>query len=336
MELSKEVHDQEPIILDLSMLDEKQTEDKLSRQFNLGRLTFGDELKDCVAAGGGITETGYLDLVMLEGLRQTSEYLEGRQGQPVVMADTVVRQQEGIDNHIVIFSGYIGTLANETKLIGMKEIGSSMNMHPGISVTKGFFGFKIVETSSDFYTDSLYKDEGDVLPVFPIRPQRTWGDYADRKREIVAGTDIVPWILETFGDGINGYSVYMNVVYALTRNPGYEFNALKPLLDGPFLDIAKQEHKFHSQLEETLLTFQAKDWAIKKIAEGNIGQTNLALMEAIETYPYFRGRLPRTSSGSAAESVDKPGAPKISSRLEAVAREKDPLTKLLAEAQRNQ
>ena len=344
MELGQQISEREPIMFDRANLPEgfRGEEEGMLAAFKFNRVAFEDDLQTCVAMSYGISESGELDMSMLVAVEQAAEYLERHQGQPVVIAN--MHTDNSPEGKLTSVNGHIATLADGPNLVGLHERADTSQKHPGIAVKDSYSSFDSYTANGELNTQYLRPNSSPVIPL--SSPELTLGRPGDSKfshdeqevrQEVVAGEDIVPWIIKTFGSDENGYHVYMNIVKSVTSGEGVEFAQLESLLQEPFVGMAAAEQAMLRDTREVIANYEFKKTNTVRMLEGFKGEANLALSGIEAAHPGFRNRIPRTNSSYPADvtsSLDDPYGEQIEGRMKAIDHHQAPLDKLLNEARR--
>lgn len=196
MELGRNTEQREPVVFNLDDLPEgfRGKESGLESAFRFGHVKFPDPLQTAVARSGGIDTEGKLDMTMLGALEATADYLRDRQGQPIVLIDTV---SDAVTEKPIMFSGYIATLATQSELVGLHEQGAGIAIQGGYSWLHSF-----MDPQDRLNTQYLHSHEKAlVISVadheFAIGMPGEGGVRSldeDRvaRQQVVAGDEIVP------------------------------------------------------------------------------------------------------------------------------------------------
>lgn len=326
MELGKEVISQDPIVFDVGQIPEdwgRGDEKRVKLAFVCEKVALENPVHNAVALAGGIDPEGKLDMQMVVAAEQAAEYLKDKQGQPVVWVD-VARDPENRDKSLVFLNGFIG-------ISGQDEV-----FHrAGICVEEGYTGIHGYTDNNGRYRSQYLTDmDGTALSLasqtlrIGYPGYRSERDELDFTQELVAGEDIVPWIIDTLGDD-EGYELYMNIVFSLLRhdhNPA----TLDSMIERPFAESARREYEILQETQSVLQDYAQTVETYRRIIEGETAKANLAL-EALGRQ-FTSGRIPRTFdsySNDVTEVLNGVEGPKILQRLSAIDFSKSYISKLV-------
>jgi hypothetical protein len=308
--------------------------ESLCSAFCFGRIRFENDLYTAVAMSEGIDDGGILDMAMVEGVEKTADYLRDRQGQPVVIVDTIVTNEGS-----KLFNGYIATLAVVPEIVGLHKNSQDERMRPGIAINGACTSFQqYVTVNNQIGTHQLtYISSNNIAlasnELVIGKPDiNGLGSDGLARQEVIAGEDIVPWIVDHIGRGENGYDFYFNIVNALSREKDFEFKQLEPLLVEPFVGMAQAELEMLEGISRVLGDYRFRVENANRMLAGYKGEANLALLGLASAHPQYRNRIPRTSSSYPAvvtSSLDDSCGEQVEGRTAAVARHIDPLAKLI-------
>lgn len=328
----------EQITFDLSQHPEIELTDErvLATSFKFGRASFGNELQDAVAMEYGIDNDGHLDMDMLMAAQEAAAYLEDKTGQPFVLIDVV----DLLDTDTRLFNGFVGVVPE-------KAVGLHPGQHipqAGIAVEgKHSAWFEFHTEGEKYATTYLRVDCPEIIPFYDQRFKLGHpGDlYMDRREAsaeqyLIAGEEIVPWIIEHIGDGAAGYELYMDIVFSLTRGVDHaDYPALEMILREPFLEMARNESYGLRNAQGAIENYKKKMADIEKMKQGIIGETNFALRSIAQVFEDMENRIPRTNTSysvKVTEEMDGTYGPQIEERLKALERHKDPVDKLIQQS----
>lgn len=343
MELGKTVSEREPVTFDVSQLSDREREDaaSVSASFVFNRVRFEDDLQTAVAMCHGISESGELNMAMLEATEAAAEYLADKQAQPFLIIDTVSKDFDGHSS--LFFTGYIGKVANTEHPVGL-HLDAQGQRRAGIAVERLHWVHSFTRDSiNKLETQYIQPRENTILRLQDGEytlgiPGATFPEHENKtaRQDLVAGSDILEWLNSIFVDPDDRYDFYMNIIWALRRDEkNNDLTHLDCLLVEPFISGAREELTMSQEIADTLTTYEFKKKNAQRIIEGSKGEANLALQGIKESHPRFQTRLPRTSTSYPAkvtDSLDDPYGDQVKQRLEALERYNDPLWKLLTRA----
>ncbi len=319
-------HNNSPqIVFDLSLLPERYRErpDELSIAFALDDARFDDELHTAVAKSRmGISPNGELNMQMLEDAKKAGEYLEGRQGQALIM----VRKRYH-NGELIGITGNVGVIADSEKPLGLHTTYERRDLQAGILVDGDSSSFSLFRADGEFHTTSLRSNETRTIPL--SSDYFAFGEHKDGYvQEVIAGDEIVPWIIETLGDGQNGYDFYSTIIRALVVGDAIDHSQLDSLLVEPFLSMMVAEREILVEITVAVSSHKSKVESARKILEGANGEANLALSALYERYSKITNSIPQTRNSypvRITQAVDSPLGAQSLERTEALKRRITPL-----------
>lgn len=296
MELGK-TSAREPVVFDFSKLNlsDNLQEHKGYLLFLGGHASFGDELKDAVALSQGIDDEGHLDMAMYEAAEATQDYLQGRQGQPVVLANHVVSEGK-----TVRVDAMVGVLGQDDKLIGLLPRGRNANA--GIALQGQCYVLSAYSMGEGLRLERCMPferdwEEGGYLPLTgPYgsigKPERTnaHSDY-HYAQELVAGEDISAWLEEWFPDTADQYEMVLGLLMGLRTAEAQAY-----VLHEPYTDMLQTEQQTLQRISRELSHAHNRISLHERAIQGEYAQASLALASIYDEATFLtRRRLPRTN-----------------------------------------
>lgn len=269
----------ETIVFDRSDLPEgfAEKEGGMSTAFQVNRARFNDPLQTAVAMVGGINEAGELDMVRLRAFEVVREHLRNKDGEAVALIDTL----RGESGKIGIISGYIGTLVSGATLF------SDINGRVSTQIPSEYCGEFRAHSGSErgdnsaIWVDRTATIEGEIpTSGFEFKlgvPRGSKETIATQ--EVLAGGEIIPWVVENFGEGSDGYEVYKMLFNALTKRGELITESAKIFAVEPFISLVQREAEMKKKVREALQSYLDQAQDLERMREGNIGRTNIALRE---------------------------------------------------------
>lgn len=329
MELSRQPSERQPIVFDIANIDDESKRgagNSLANKFHFGWASFDNPLYDLVAMDDGIDDEGHLDMERLDAVEKLQDYLEGRQGQPILMVD-IFSEPEGLatgDRDLVYITGYIAQLSGQEPPLrlghggGIAVQGKHANLH-GYTDAAGAYNTQYL-TEAEQPTLSLKSQTFDLG-----KPgEGSTRDDLDATQVVVAGEEILPWIKATFSPE-NQYVFYMDVVRTLLRNRPddhlFDASVLDTMIDPEFVERADNELAALSEVAQTLTDYERQVTNLHRVIDGKLGEANLsleALRNRLGTNP---SRLPYTQTShpiSVTADLDTPTGPQIEDRFRAI------------------
>jgi hypothetical protein len=298
MELTNSGTEAEPISYDVSTLPEGHKPDAhVYPYFWVNRTTFGDELQDAVAINRGIDKNGVLDMAMLAGLEAVESYVEGRSGQPIVVAELHYKDPER--TKLWRIEALAGVLDDSDKLVGVvrdeKGFGAGGIMLQAETYAVAgcdFYGSFRLENSipQTFENDS-------VMPIDMLHFRLGRPGYGGRSepetyfQDVVAGEDILPWLTSRFGEGIGAYSMFCGFLNAFKTAEAQEY-----ILKEPFTSMLTAEQKMLHDIRATLETSRTKIDRLLRAADGEKALASLRLSEIYDEAGALASLIPHTLS----------------------------------------
>jgi hypothetical protein len=327
------VTDREPLVYDFDANPPARPlplDVPLKYAFRKGDLSFNDELLDIVAMIDGIDEDDRLNMSVLTAVEAVLDYVEGRQGEPFVMAETFY-----IGDAFGRLDMVVGILGQDQKIAGVfQDPAERRARYSGLKVSGDPREVAAYATDQGLRLERVSLPVPQVVngvlpfvtPYFKLgRPSVLAADPRDSstKQEIVAGVDILPWIKESFTGEVDQYTVVCGIARALQSKRASQY-----ILQPPHSDTLAQERATLQLITETLSAARDQisqhEEAIVNIRED--ATRRLAGIE--ETLGALAYRLPYTQGGDVAMVVAPVDAgSNLGSRLRAIAN----LQKQLAE-----
>jgi hypothetical protein len=200
MELGTMIVEREPIVFDVNQLPDgfnDGREGRIQAAFCFDKVKFSDDLQTAVAKCNGIDNEGNLDMQLLSASERTAEYLKGRQGQPVVLINTVSNAETGQEFYSC---GYIALLSDAEQLVGLHEDDRG-SISGGIGVQAGKVWFNNYVLNDRLNTQYLHAETtGRVISLSTREFTLGFANHDDElnrvsTQEVIAGEDIIPWII---------------------------------------------------------------------------------------------------------------------------------------------
>lgn len=315
MELGKVRVSSEQVIFDCGAdMSTGTNNGDLYYEFRIGRSSFGHDLYDAVAINNGLDKEGRLDMGMVAAAEQAKDYLEGRQGQPVVAVETISR-----DGRILRIDGLVGVLADSDKLIGTFEV--DKNKKAGINLSSGPYEISFEFSNHARLERAIKCEEKTILPLsfYPFFRLGKPGYFRKSQehtytQDLVAGDDILPWIAQIVGENSAGYELFCGITSAIESGEAKEY-----LLKEPYTSMLREEQLALKSIGEILSETKIKIDVYSQVIEGLKADANLQLFAIKEGLGELALRLPLTQESHRTSVVaminDIPG---IEQRLIAV------------------
>ncbi|MDB5175383.1 MAG: hypothetical protein JWM81_241 [Candidatus Saccharibacteria bacterium] len=298
--------------------------------FRRGDLSFNDELLDMVAMIDGLDEDNCLNMPVLTAVEAVLDYVEGRQGEPFVMAETFY-----IGDAFGRLDTVVGILGQEQKIAGVFQGPAGRRArYSGLKVSGEPREVAAYATDQGLRLDNVSLPVPEVVsgvlpfvtPYFKLgRPSVLAADPRNSrsKQEIVAGDDILPWIKESFTSEVDQYTIVCGIARALQSKRASQY-----ILRPPYSDKLALERSTLETIAETLSAARDQitqhEEAIVNVRE----DATRSLAGIKETLGALAYRLPYTRGGDVASVVAPVDAgSNLGSRLRAIAN----LQKQLAE-----
>lgn len=323
----------EPIVFDFDSLD---LNDNLRQHtgyplFLAGRAKFAEDLQNAVALGHGIDEEGRLDMDMYQAAQAAESYLEGRQGQPVVLAENIF----GPEGNFVRVDALVGVLGTDDKLVGTHRRHNST--YGGIALQgSGYemsayrvFGPLRLERSIPM---NAPESSEDGLLSFD-NPTVTLGKPGGEDREdgyrhtqeLLAGEDIMEWVKRQFPEPLEGYEIVKGLLMAL-RTP----EAQAYVLQEPYVTLLKAETGTLERIQDKLSAYHTKVAQLEQARLGALAQASLDLSAIEEELVIPAARLPYTHDSNRNHILaEVEGLRDLAARQAAVERAQNYLGKLV-------
>lgn len=274
--------------------------------FMIDKLVFpNDPIATMVAkSNGGIdVVSGQIDMVTYEGAKAAAAYFAEHPRQPFVVANRVFNGDK-----LVYMSGVLGVVA---------DIPQPLGIHPD-RLNKGWTkaGLACVGApSADFHYYLNDTQDALLVPHYPPYPHGqpvldlVQGNHTyaigtpikddDGRRtiqDIVAGAEIIPWLVEQFASPRTVYAFYRDMVASLSITPDVSEDMLDPLLIDPFLSYMRQEFEMLASAKRITEEGKNKLARIQRMAAAAVLEVGISLEELGDTYAGVAFVSPRTNT----------------------------------------